>query len=384
MALWKGAIFATAILWSMEVGAFLVCFPLLPLLLIAPHFYHSCMDLLAGTWFLVPAAFLELFFGIKMRFFGDVIPYDEAALVISNHPTRLDWMFLWSHFLRYARLSTLKIALKDSLRKVPVAGWVMQTFRFLFLSRRWEKDELHMTRLLGQMKEEKYPLLLLLFPEGTDLNPAARLRSEEFATKNGLKPYKYVLHPRTKGTTHTIACLDGAITAIHEFTIGYPDNFPIGEKGLLTGNLPSEIHFYVVRHPIESVPKGEDAQSKWIAERWRLKEQRLEQYYAEKPGNRKFDRPLHADSADFAGTLKLALVCWSIVSLCALYVFLSCEIVRWYVLVGHIVLPIVTALGGIDRIQLDLHARKHRGHHVKHTHTQSHHATVADESKKSR
>ena len=43
----------------------------------------------------------------------------RCSLVISNHPTRLDWMFLWSWVMRYGRMRNLKVILKESLRKLP-------------------------------------------------------------------------------------------------------------------------------------------------------------------------------------------------------------------------------------------------------------------------
>ena len=39
-----------------------------------------------------------------------------SALVISNHRTRLDWMYLWCFFLRVDGLSALKIVLKVAMR----------------------------------------------------------------------------------------------------------------------------------------------------------------------------------------------------------------------------------------------------------------------------
>ncbi len=45
------------------------------------------------------------------------------------------------------------------------------------------------------------PWQVMLFPEGTDLTARTKARSDEFARKNGVECYQYVLHPRTTGFT---------------------------------------------------------------------------------------------------------------------------------------------------------------------------------------
>lgn len=52
--------------------------------------------------------------------------FGEAALIICNHRTRVDWMFLWVLCLRQGQLSGLKIVLKESLKGVPGFGWATQ------------------------------------------------------------------------------------------------------------------------------------------------------------------------------------------------------------------------------------------------------------------
>lgn len=59
----------------------------------------------------------------------------EPALWLSNHRTRIDWMLLWSVALRAGALSSLRIVLKAPLRSLPVFGWAMQHFVFIFLVR---------------------------------------------------------------------------------------------------------------------------------------------------------------------------------------------------------------------------------------------------------
>jgi 1-acyl-sn-glycerol-3-phosphate acyltransferase len=43
---------------------------------------------------------------------GDVVPRDEACVMMCNHRNRLDWLFLWGWLFRFGRLWNEKIVLK--------------------------------------------------------------------------------------------------------------------------------------------------------------------------------------------------------------------------------------------------------------------------------
>lgn len=65
-------------------------------------------------------------FARQVKLSGDVVPYGEPALIICNHRTRVDWMFLWCLCLHQGQLSGLKIVLKESLKSIPGFGWATQ------------------------------------------------------------------------------------------------------------------------------------------------------------------------------------------------------------------------------------------------------------------
>ena len=88
----------------------------------------------------VPVAFLsERFYGNKFFLAGDELPtVPKRVLFISNHRTRLDWMFLWFLALCADTAAGLRIILKAGLRHVPFFGFSLQHFEFCFLEvRRW-------------------------------------------------------------------------------------------------------------------------------------------------------------------------------------------------------------------------------------------------------
>lgn len=65
---------------------------------------------------------LELVFGVKVVITGDGFVPGERSVIIMNHRTRLDWMFLWCCLLRYSYLRLEKICLKAALKAVPGFG----------------------------------------------------------------------------------------------------------------------------------------------------------------------------------------------------------------------------------------------------------------------
>ncbi|KAM4680408.1 lysocardiolipin acyltransferase 1 isoform 6-T8 [Amazona ochrocephala] len=161
------------------------------------------------------------------------------------------------------------------------SGWAMQVAAFIFIQRKWEDDKSHFEKMLDYFCDIREPLQLLIFPEGTDLTANTKARSNEFAEKNGLQKYEYVLHPRTTGFTFVVERLREGdnLDAIHDITVAYPQNIPQTEKHLLNGNFPKEIHFHVQRYPIETVPISKEELQLWCRKRWEEKEERLRHFY---------------------------------------------------------------------------------------------------------
>jgi lysocardiolipin and lysophospholipid acyltransferase len=93
-------------------------------------------------------ALLECLLGIRVVITGDAIRANEASLLLMNHRTRLDWMYLWSVLLRQSGVKMEKIILKTPLKLIPGAGWAMQVGAFLFINRCWEEDRIILDKML--------------------------------------------------------------------------------------------------------------------------------------------------------------------------------------------------------------------------------------------
>lgn len=74
-------------------------------------------------------ALLELVFGVKVVITGDGFVPGERSVIIMNHRTRLDWMFLWCCLLRFSYLRLEKICLKAALKVVPGFGELKPQFK---------------------------------------------------------------------------------------------------------------------------------------------------------------------------------------------------------------------------------------------------------------
>ncbi|XP_064350705.1 lysocardiolipin acyltransferase 1 isoform X3 [Camelus dromedarius] len=204
MVSWRGIYFILTLFWGSFFGSIFMLGPFLPLMFINPSWYRWINNRIVATWLTLPVALLETMFGVKVIITGDAFVPGERSVIIMNHRTRMDWMFLWSCLMRYSYLRLEKICLKASLKSVPGFGWAMQAAAYIFIHRKWKDDRSHFEDMIDYFCDIHEPLQLLIFPEGTDLTESTTARSNDFAEKNGLQKYEYVLHPRTTGFTFVV------------------------------------------------------------------------------------------------------------------------------------------------------------------------------------
>lgn len=132
------------------------------------HYSRRATSFIFGSWLALWPFLFEKINNIKVVFSGDSVPERERVLLIANHRTEVDWMYLWDLALRKGRLGYIKYVLKSSLMKLPVFGWAFHILEFISVERRWEMDEPPMRIMLSTLKNPQDPLWLAVFPEGTD------------------------------------------------------------------------------------------------------------------------------------------------------------------------------------------------------------------------
>ena len=179
------------------VESCIILWPALPLLLVPSKKAREIFEVVArwgqAAWLGLAVTTLRFVGGIQIFIHTKGVRIEELQkitadlLLISNHPSRIDWMFHWALAIALGRLPELKIVLKDSLRKAPGFGWAMQCNAYPFLSRKDRAKDLRSLRQVSFLGVEK--LAMLLFPEGTDLSDSNLEKSHAHAEKEGLSKY---------------------------------------------------------------------------------------------------------------------------------------------------------------------------------------------------
>lgn len=257
------------------------------------------------------------------------------SVLISNHQIYTDWFYLWWFTYTANMADNIYIILKD-LSKIPVLGYGMKNYNFMFLSRKWEKDKVLLTNQLleidanargsgpaaginhvsstnissdyggvkfwpqQRVSDVIYPYQILLFPEGTVPSNRTTKKSKEFCEKNKLPLLKHVLLPRTRGLFLILRNLRNTSRVVYDITTGYgglkPDEY--GEdlftlkKIFFLGQGPSQICYHIRAFNVDDIPLGEDTVDiddvkpedlanfeKWLYKVWYEKDLLMKQFF---------------------------------------------------------------------------------------------------------
>ncbi|KAH6780013.1 lysophosphatidyl acyltransferase 5 [Perilla frutescens var. hirtella] len=250
-----------------------------PLRFFSLHHSRNATAFFFGIWIALWPFWFEKINKTKVVFSGDLVPAKERVLLIANHRTEVDWMYLWDLAFRKGREGAIKYILKSSLMKLPVFGWVFHVMEFIPVERRWEADESMMCKMLLSFRDPQDPLWLAVFPEGTDFTEQKCIRSQKYASENGLPMMKNVLLPKTKGFYACLEKLKDSLDAVYDVTIGYRHNCPSFLDNAY-GIDPSEVHIHIQRISLSDIPSSEDEISSWLMSRFSLKDQMLSDFYA--------------------------------------------------------------------------------------------------------
>ena len=259
------------------------------------RFYRWCAD----TWWGWCIAAAERLNRTHIVVTGERVPLDDNALIVSNHQQMPDILALMALARSRGRLGDLKFFVKHALKWLPGIGWGMQFLNCPFLRRDWTRDRTTIRRTFETLVQERIPMWLVTFAEGTRATPEKIRASAEWARSRGIDATRHVLIPRTKGFVATIEGLEDHLTAVYDVTIGYVDGVPTLWQ-YVTG-MVHRIHVHVRRFPAEELPRLERELQGWLLARYREKDRLLEHFYAH-GGFPSQPLPLEPAAANFVDT----------------------------------------------------------------------------------
>jgi 1-acyl-sn-glycerol-3-phosphate acyltransferase len=235
--------------------------------------------------------------GLSQAPLGDIdgLETGEQArrdVLIANHQIYTDWAYIWGLMNSIGRAGELKIVMKRSLRALPVLGWSMRMFDFVFLRRKWEQDRVHFQRRLASISGSGADFCLVLFPEGTTLTAETRAKSDVFAMHLGLPALEHVLQPRVLGLWEALRALKGQIDGLFDITLAYEGVTPNTDAECVFsiwqlvywGHAPRRIHCHLNYLAIKEIPLEDAGEfALWLRERYHHKDRLLEAFYAHSP-----------------------------------------------------------------------------------------------------
>lgn len=211
--------------------------------------------------------------GTEVVVTGDPIPAREDAIVINNHQEMGDIVLLMCLAMPRGRLGNMKWLVKDVVKYVPGVGWGLFFLDCVFLKRNWLRDASTIRRVFSRINDNKLPVWLCSFPEGTRSTPKKLAAQRARDKAKGLVPYEHVLRPKHKGFAASVAALGQHVTAIYSVTTYYHGGVP-SLVGLIRGDC-RKVSLDVRRIPVASLPRDEAGLEAWILEEYRHKDRLL-------------------------------------------------------------------------------------------------------------
>jgi lysocardiolipin and lysophospholipid acyltransferase len=164
----------------------------------------------------------------------------------------------------------------------------MELADFIFLKRKWEFDRPHLIQTLNTLVDH-FPLLLLIFPEGTIVSEITLQNANEYRKTRYLPPLFHSLHPKSNGLFAMLQCMGQKLDGIYDLTMAFkpfPEIFnqPNDVFGIFNSffrlKFPKEVHYFVDYIPRSEIPSetSEDLRN-WLVAQFYMKEKKIESFY---------------------------------------------------------------------------------------------------------
>ncbi|TBU05033.1 acyltransferase [Hamiltosporidium tvaerminnensis] len=160
----------------------------------------------------------------------DVMNY-ENCIVVSNHIGAFDFLLINEVARKKKMLKNVKFIIKKSMKWVPIFGWGLICLNFVFVERNFLKDKLNILKWTKNVKKNKIPFWIVIYPEGSRFTDAVKNHSDKFCIENGIEPLKNVIYPKTKGFNLICNELRNYVDTIIDLTVEYSES---GNKNVPT------------------------------------------------------------------------------------------------------------------------------------------------------
>ena len=157
--------------------------------------------------------------------------FPHRLVMITNHQLYSDWLYLWWIAYTNKMHGHVYFVLKQSLKKLPIAGPAMIMFDFIFLARHWAQDKMALKKGIDRLKlrdgevpkggDQPDPMWLMVYPEGTNLSANTRRKSAVWSAKSGIPDFEHVLLPRSTGLQYCLQELAGTVDWVYDVTVAY-------------------------------------------------------------------------------------------------------------------------------------------------------------------
>jgi len=177
----------------------------------------------------------------------------DKVLLISNHPTVLDFIYILHWAKLNNRVEDLRFISKESIGNIPLLGKYIKESQCL-ISKDFDTDYEKIVSFCKKLSEQK-SYILIIFPEGTTICPETKDKSLNFSKINGKPIFNKVLYPRHRGLElilkHLLIQQFVDITLFYnDDRIGYKCNY---EHDILFDSYPKNGVIIAKEIPLKSV-----------------------------------------------------------------------------------------------------------------------------------
>ncbi|KAG6632475.1 hypothetical protein I3843_13G142200 [Carya illinoinensis] len=273
---------------------------------VSKNLFRTINEAVADNLWLLIVWVLDWWSGFKVQLYTDMETYrligKEHAFLMPNHMCDTDILMMWLLAQRFGCLRSALMVVKKSSKYLPIYGWAIWFFGFVFLDRSWEKDEQKLKSSFQELQDFPRPFWLTMFVEGTRMTPVKLLEAQEFAASRGLPVPRHVLIPRTKGFVAAVKYMRSFVPAVYDITVAVPKGHAVPSLLSICNRQPSEVKIHIKRYSMKELPESDASIAQWCRDRFVEKDAMLEKFQAEgRFGDQKIP--------DAGRSLKSLLVC---------------------------------------------------------------------------